>query len=337
VNLNRIFIGLGVIMAVIITSISCIKKDTPIVLPPKTGSTYLQINTGNKYDTTVYVSLENNTIVKKGLHNDWDLRFDASNNGFAVLMNGGKNTRAFNTHNSNINSVIVAPPINSATEWGYDAPSLLIDSAYLHNWQLPNGESKNEVYVLRQGASGNLAIYKILIKSVNATNYLIALDTITGTNPNIITIPKNDAYNFSYLSFKNGGTIVLFEPPKKDWDIEFTRYIHPFYNATPFIAYTVTGCLANPYNTLSAGDTTQSFEFGKFNLDQINKLPLSKNANAIGYNWKQLPDVMQNYITQPQYLYLIKTQNNKLYKLHFLDYYLNGEVGAPKFEFERLN
>jgi hypothetical protein len=330
---NRYFI---VLVSIALFLSSCFKKDVKISLPPKTGSSFVQARMGNNYDTTLYINLGTGNVVGSHLSTAWDLRFDASDDGFVVLMNSGNNnTRIIKSTSTDITSGITIPSIDSA--WGFDAPSRWVDSAYMRNWRNADGSAKPEVYIVRQGGSlQNMKYYKLQMKSVNKDGYSILVDTIFGNKPKQIFVPKNRNKNFVYFSFKNGGEAKDIEPERTAWDIVLMPYNEPFYHITPFLYYPVTGVLTNSYNTYSAGDTMRSTNFSKFTLDSIGAYPLNHFHNTIGYSWKK-PDANFNYITDPSLLYLVKTQQGALYKLHFLDFYYQGtEKGSPKMEWERL-
>jgi HmuY protein len=323
-------------MTILVVLSGCFKKDITVVLPPKTGSSTMQVKMSSTYEKCYFINLDNASVVKESMIGEWDLRFDANANGKAVLMNAGNHSiRIIKTSSDNMKATLSIPSISET--WGYDAPNQLTDSAYLNKWQDANGSSKNEVYIVRQGdGASKMKYFKIKMISADDNQYVMQYDTIDGINTKTISIPKSTTKNFSYFSFTKGGQVLDWEPAKKDWDICFMPYHQPFYLPTQFLYYPVVGCLANNFNTLSAGDTTKSFNFNTFTLADINQFTINSNVNNIGYNWKK-PDNNFNFITYPDYLYLVKTQQGHLYKLHFLDFYYQGvEKGAPKFEFDRL-
>ncbi len=337
VKVSNTFGGVwGVILLVCLACTSCFKKDIVIKLPPKTGATTMQVRMGAGYDTCYYISLENGKVAGSHLITDWDLRFDATPSGHVVLMNSGNhNSRIIATAETDMKAAITAPPISIT--WGFDPPTSWQDSAYVRNWQASNGASKNEVYIFRQGdAVQTMQYFKFQIVSVTNAAYTILADSLNGTQPRLFTIPKFENKNFAYFSFANGGSVKNLEPNKTDWDLVCMPYHSPFYNNTPFLYYQVTGILSNSYNTLCGGDTAINTNFTTFTLDSIGKYPLNNFVGTIGYNWKK-PDNNYNYVTFPNYVYVVKTQQGHLYKLHFTSFYFQGvEKGAPKFEFERM-
>ena len=97
----------------------------------------------------------------------------------------------------------------------------------------------------------------------------------------------------------------------------------------------VTGVLHNFYATRTYRDTVIGFEY--FNFDDALNLPYQEDVNTIGYNWKEYNYTSGQYILKPEINYVIKTQNDIYYKIHFIDFYNNlGEKGTPVFEFQKL-
>ncbi len=324
------------LVIIIVSFTACFKEDKTISLPPKTGSSFMQVNMGTDYNTCYYINLDSSTVVAKTNITDWHLRFDARPTGNAILLNAGNGSmRIITCTDTSMLTPTIAPAITET--WGFDVPNQLADSAFLNNNRLTNAVTKNNVYVIRSGESSTtLAMYKIKLIHSDNFKYTIQYDTITGTNPKTIDVFKNSNYNFMYFTFNKGGEVILQEPKKTEWDICFTKYNHPFYNNNPFLYYPVVGALTNNFNTISAGDTSKPMAFEQVTPLTAGAFPLNNNANNIGYNWKK-PDANYNFITYPNYIYFLRTQNGHLYKLHFVDFYTSsGSKGAPKFEFERL-
>jgi hypothetical protein len=325
-------------IAILVSNTACFKQDKPYSLPPKTGSTIMQVDMGEDYDKCFFINLEQAKVVKEVSIQQWHLRFDASANGTAILLNAGSGAmRAIESGYTDMSQAINPPDIN--TMWGFDVSNNLVDSAYLNTWiDNTTGKSKNQVYYIRRGETANtLQYWKMQVISATQTEYVIKWDTVNGNNPKQLTIPKNASYNFVYVSLNNQGSVLPeWEPKRTEWDIVFTKYHEPFYNNNPFLYYPVTGVITNNYNTLAAADTTKLFEFASFKLSNSSQYTLTKNNNIIGYNWK-VPDANYKYIVNPKLIYLVQNQLGQLYKLHFLDFYTTaGTKGAPKFEYERL-
>jgi hypothetical protein len=97
----------------------------------------------------------------------------------------------------------------------------------------------------------------------------------------------------------------------------------------------VTGVLFNPSKTYS----TQVFDkpFEAISSSDILSPIANQRIDNIGYNWKRYDFDQGYYITDPSKNYVFRTQNDKMYKLHFLDFYSQqGEKGTISFEYSEL-
>ena len=64
---------------------------------------------------------------------------------------------------------------------------------------------------------------------------------------------------------------------------------------------------------------------------------LSNQRDVIGFDWKRYNFTTSLYETDLSKVYIVKTQRNEFWKIHFIDFYnANGLKGSPSFEFERI-
>lgn len=314
-------------IALLIFFSSCEKEELPIE-PHDSGDVITStVSVGSDYRWQVYYDLETNTVVGQNLKTAWDLAFEC--NGENVFLNSSKIMYAWNTQSTNFSSV--TDTIGFYHGRGWDEASGNSDSTAIGNWQ-----GNNFVYVIDRGydESGiHQGFRKIQFLSVNSSSYSIRFAELNGNGDTTFTIPKDTAYNFTFLSFQNNGSLLQIEPPKHAWDLVFTQYTHIFYDEIPVTPYLVTGCLLNSYQTSALLDSNISFENIDFNYAS-GKI-LSPNRNSIGYDWKEY--IGSTYVTKPQFNYIIQDANGILYKLHFIDFYDNtGEKGNPKWEIQQL-
>jgi hypothetical protein len=327
---RKVLISAVLLMCIALTG--CFKKDSMITLPPKTGSTILIAPIGKLYDSTSYINLASGKIISKVSNLSWDLKFACDPTSFSILLNSGKNVRSFETAYDQLNQV------NSVTGqpqlWGFDEQTNLNAKAYLNRWTSGNGVSKFKVYIVKvgDGLSIPMAYYKLRILSANASQFVFEFDTLTGNQPKTEFIYREPSKSYVHFSLATQ-SIQDVEPAKTDWDICMTRYAEIFY-LNPTIVYPVNGVLLNPYKTQGWGDTMNPRNYLTFNADSAEKIILSSNVNSIGYTWKKFEN--NQYNCYPEFLYLVKTQEEALYKLHFLDWYSQGIGGNPKLEFERI-
>lgn len=312
---------------------SCEKADLPITLPEKGEAEYDLVEMGEEYTYQLFYDFETATIVNISRVDSWDLAFDASIDGFNVFMNGGSDVLIYNTHEKDFHEVKEAPgPLSE--DWQYDAPCGLKDSTAIGDWRDGN-LSKGEVYIVRLNPThitNNLK--KIKLITVNSNEYVMEYGDIEDESARTIRIPKDEAYNYSYFTFSEGGKVVQPDPRKDTWDIVFTRYRYIYRDLDNF-KYIVTGALLNPYKTTAFEDSTKGYK--EIEGDWIIRENYSNHRDVIGFDWKTYDIDKKDYSVNPDKTFVIKNRNNQYWKLHFLDFYnQKGEKGSPSFEFERL-
>lgn len=296
----------------------------PVVVP--SDAVITQVSMGATYQYQIFYDLEGNRVVSQNLKVAWDLGFEASADGFHIILNTGKSMFAYNSGSSNFETADTAGKLNQML---YDVPSGNPDSTAIGDWRV----AKNVFFIDRgYDASGNhLGYKKVQFLSVDANAYDIEMADLNGANNIQKTISKDSAYNYVSLSFTTG-EVVTVEPVKTSWDIVFTQYTHIFYEPA-FTPYLVTGCLLNRYKTSAAKDTVTAFNV--IDLAFAQKAALNISINEIGYDWKTFNGT--KYTTNPNWIYLIKNRSGNYFKLHFLDFYnATGEKGNPLFEFQKL-
>jgi hypothetical protein len=325
---------------VLLTSVilfSCEQEEIAIKAHESGDVTTTVIELGVDYRYQVFYDLETNTEVSRNLKTAWDLGFEASAEGYHIVLNTSKAMQVYHTNSTNFNNVILVP----TDDWKWDLPNGSLEGTAIGEWGdllLGKVVSKNLVYVIDLGYdySGNhLGYKKMVIKTLDENGYTLMYADLDGANENQLTIAKDATYNFSFLSFSNNGTVVKIEPPKKDWDLEFTQYTHIFYEDPEPSYYLVTGVLQNRHNTLVEIDSTVNFHSYKV-LNLENSL-MKKDLDCIGYSWKEYNFGTGTYFIYTYKNYIIKGEQGYYYKLHFIDFYnSSGEKGSPTFEYQRL-
>ena len=77
--------------------------------------------------------------------------------------------------------------------------------------------------------------------------------------------------------------------------------------------------------------------FNDITYEMIGDYYFKNNNDMVGYNWKEYDLNAGEYTVFSNINYIIQDNNNKYYKLHFIDFYNNlGEKGYPKFEIQEL-
>jgi len=309
---------------------SCEKKDKPISLPPKGDGSVAQLEMGENYEFQYFYSLKEQKIVHISRTDQWDLAFETGENQHAVILNGGKGMAAYATSKSDFGNVNFNDTINASKRWKIDQPCGQLDSMAIGEWK-----NKNEVYIIRLDKEGK-KLRKLKITYEDAFQYTIDFGDINTTIPASITVLKNKNQNFTYFSFSLLNTVDGVEPDKNTWDIQATLYSYTFYDQNPPLPYIVNGFLLNPNGITAYKDSLTGYNAITKEIAQ--SFPLSSNRDIIGFAWKSYNIDNNVYTVVPYYSYIIKSRNNVLFKLRFLDFYSPmGVKGSPKFEFKPLH
>jgi hypothetical protein len=302
---------------------SCVKKEAPYPVPPKPnqdGEFKLQdsqVKMGEDYETQIYFSFTTGIVATSNVKS-WDLGFATDGETSELWLNSAKPVLIYPTESTNYESVVSKNNV-AASAWKYDNPSGIKGKSALG--LLTSQNHIGEVLIVD---AGDDMFFKVQI-----------LEATVGSEQSIV---KDGNYNFIYFSFNTG--IVKPEPPKKDWDILFTRYRTVYYHYNPDgsdYPYPVNGVLTNPYKTRSGNDTTKGYDFYPFTLADAEKFVLREDRDVIGFNWKSVNINTTQYTVNPRRIYVIEDQNGALWKMHFVNFYdSDGKKGSPQFEYQRL-
>ncbi len=321
--------ALPLLMAVVLWS-SCEKKEQPYPLPPKGEAQSIQFDLGADYSTQVFFSFTNG-VVSSSLYKSWDLAFTNNTGQPEFWINGPKPTLVYTAGNMDFAGITTATDIPSDA-WRYDDPSGLPGSSALGN--INSNDLLNKVIVIKSESG----FYKLKIREVTDSHYVIETGDIAAESGDVITLPVDTAYNYTYFSLTEG--IVKPEPPKAKWDLVFTRYQYIYRNFNPDgsdFLYFVSGALLNPYQTKGAIDSSFTISFEELNREKAEQMELVNNRDVVGFDWKVVNINTGEYTVIPELLYVIEDQAGNRWKLHFTGYYNEqGEKGSPRLEYMKL-
>jgi hypothetical protein len=274
------------------------------------------VSTGAGYANQVWHSLANDdqgTAPK----NNWDIAFDVSPFGAAVLAN----------------------TITGTTVWTYTAGDTTdwatLDTAGLSTWpKYYNSDTSWEIGAFNQGASSSFdmgwgiyspithyvtgdSIYvvklanntyrKLWIMQLANSTYQFRYATLDNSSDQTASLIKTNytGKNFAYYSMQNN-TALDREPLSADWDLLFSQY-------TAFVpsAYTVTGVISNRGVTVAQAipvDVTTA---------QWTNYTFVTPINEIGYDWKTLNMSTFTFDITDSLVYFVQTQNGDIWKVIF--------------------
>ena len=306
---------------------SCEKKEIAVPKHLAGAITDQQLNMGEDYRHQLFYNLNTNQVVRQNLKTDWDLAFEASKNGWHLLLNSSTGGAAANAKTNNFESDIVI----SSLKWNWDAHSRNLDSTAIGDWR-----TNKNVIVIDRGYNylgQHLGYEKMMIESVNDTAYQFRHAPLDGSKEMSFQLKKDSAYNFITYSFTEK-KVVAIQPKAIEWHLLFTQYIHLFSEPT-LTPYLVTGVLINGFETTVAVEKEK--DFSAIRLADVKNYHFHNHSNGIGYDWKWYDLAGGSYTVYPTISYIIRTSEGVYFKLHFIDFYdTEGKKGAPKFEVQEL-
>lgn len=363
--INRTFIIFILITAVLS---SCFKDNDEIMkLPPRQpGDPETYLMEQSAYGNQMYFNLESNELVAYNDIRDWDLAFGCSDTGYYVLVNPSTNELAAEM-GYNFDTLVSPATIEN---WKWDKADGNPDSTALINWldysTDPPTPTEMVFYIDRGYSFDGTNLnhdrgYKKIILSIEDGKYKVRsrdITDMTGANEQIILVEKDPLYHFVHLNLTDGEVYTL-EPPKDNWHLLFSQYT----GKTPdqqgvYYDYFVRGVLLNREgisalvldSALQANlkqDTsivpcmdTSTF-FRCISYFDVLELDYSTKLDTIGHLWKDVTvDTETNesfYECDTNLIHLIRTWDDKYFKLRFLDFYnADGIRGYISIEHQQL-
>lgn len=290
----------------------------------------------------------------------WDLGF-YSGSEFRVALNGSVKMSAKQLQTTNIDLVqeedltmIIAQGQGVANQ--IDNPSgEITGETGTAIAEISENDTDNKVYLINMGsnpattapavgsegsASGSSRGWKKVRILKSGNDYKVLYADINATTHQEITITKNNAFNFTFLSFANG--IVNVEPQKTQWDINFTTFTNLLGGTTPyyfpdFVVNNVKGG-AKTYQVLTADFTYDNFT--KANVVEAN---FNNDQRNIGSSWRSTSVTggdgvpVSQFVLKTDRFYVIKDPAGNIYKLKFTGGASeSGERGYPTFQYSLL-
>lgn len=336
-------------------SISCSKPE-PVSERTACGATLSPEVGGPNQPNQVYVNLYPNesTLIKR---DSWDLRFYSGEN-FRVGINGSIYMAAKALDFTDIDAVsevdVMAlydeiaigtfDPIN--VNYVDDFDGVIENTAIAEISAIPD---ENKVYLVNLGYSvgidtpdpGSVAVtgthrdWKKIRILKSGENYLLQYANLNDTTHQEIIISKDADYNFTFFSF-NTEEIVSVEPPKNQWDLNFTVFSNEIsgYGTYGYTDFITTNNLQN-VQAYIVNESDTSFDL--FTLSDIVEDDFSNSQRAIGSNWRvgggpgDPPSVIEAIF------FVLKDTEGQFYKIKFMALMNTyGVRGYPQFQYELL-
>lgn len=303
--------------------LSCKKGELPVIPPDKGDITTASVEMSPSYKYQIYFDLSSNTNKGMNLKTDWDLAISCLDDN-AVFLNTSK--------------VMFVAPVTDKT---FEEITDTVGFYSLRRTDASNGRIEesaffgHSLYIVDRGMNEmglSMGFFKVEVLENSTLQFKARFANLDGSNDEIVTLQKDDQYNYLFLNWSNGIESKTIEPPKSEWDLVFTQYTFVFYNPE-YYPYLVTGCLTNRHQTLCYEETQLSFE--DIDLAYAESVVTSSDRDIIGYDWKEFDGT--TYAIDSERTFIIRDQDGFYYKLRFIDFYNDlGEKGSPKFEYQRL-
>lgn len=306
--------------------VACEKEELPVAPYDRGDVEEITLDMGADYKHQVWFDLGTMQVVAVNSRFDWDIAFDCRDSAHWVYLNSSTVMMAAPTGTEDFEAVTSAKDL----PFKPDHHTGVTDSLALGRWW-----EDNQVWVVDRGytAEGDARGYlKIQFEPVSDGLLKFRYAKLNGQGMQEGTIAKNERYNRIAFSFDTRKEEYI-EPPKAEYDMVFTQYVHLFYE--PYTPYLVSGALMNPHETAVLLDTFLAFD--EITAEYLDHAYFSTDADAIGYDWKYFDLDAGAYTVFPEMNYVLRDAEGFFYKLHFTDFYSEtGEKGFPQLEVKRL-
>ncbi|GAB4043866.1 hypothetical protein GCM10028810_07790 [Spirosoma litoris] len=316
---------------------SIVSSGTTLTLDGGTG--------GSSAINAVFVDLSNNAqnSVKRA---SWDLGFSTGTD-FRVILNNMTAATAIALAKTDLTQVTAADTVGlmlalSATEPTTESLKLIDDvSGDLTKTVLPTIsaiDADNKVYIINRGTGGATPAkgwVKIRVLRNGTTGYTLQYAGIKETTFKTVSITKDAAYNFNFVSFDTGAAVAV-EPAKTKWDIEWTGGIYTTSFGTGTVPYYFSDQVyINYLGGITAAEVmTSTITYDAYGESNIATTTFKADRSVIGSNWRVTQGTPIGVKTDR--FYVVKDAAGNVYKLKFISFISadGGVRGNPKFEFK---
>ena len=300
---------------------------------------------GPTFGNKVFIDLSANRATSVSRIN-WDLGFYTGGDDFRVILNSSSAMMARPTTKTDMNQVSAADTvgISSLVAFSLYAPNPLS----MPYFDYPSGDltrtafasvsandAENMVYIVNRGMGiGNPAPERgwqkvRVLRSANG-GYKVQYAPLNATSFQEVTVDKDVAYHFNYLSFDNGKLNI--EPKKEEWDFAWTH----FSNVTNFgggeVPYLYQDMILLNRGVEAAEVLVANKPYESFGLSDLTGLSFDADQRAIGSKWRSGGGPTSSPAVKSDRYYIIKDANGNYYKLQFTALTQNGQRGYPAYQ-----
>ncbi|GAB4042353.1 HmuY family protein [Spirosoma jeollabukense] len=313
---------------------SIVSDGTALTLDGGTG--------GSSAVNSVFADLSNNeaTAIKRA---SWDLGF-YSGADFRVILNNTTGAAAIALAKNDLTQVTAADTVGLVLSVSNTDPAglkLMDDvSGDLTKTVIPGisaTDADNKVFIINRGTGGGVAPrawMKVRVLRNGTTGYTLQYADIKETTFKTVSIAKDAAYNFKFVSFDTGATVEV-EPAKARWDIEWTGGMNKTSDGTNDIPYYFADqVFINTLGGVTAAEIlTSAVTYDAYTESNIATTTFKSDRMVIGSNWRATTGTIG---VKTDRFYVVKDAAGNVYKLKFVSFTTQdgGERGKPKIEFK---
>jgi len=328
-----------------------IKNDIPPVdTDTLTLSGRISTEAGRNAGNSIFVDLSTTVVPKAVPRENWDLGFYCGEE-FRVILNHSVGATALRREETDLRNFVLneadstAIADNGSLEFGRtlnNVDAVTGDlAAYLSGTvirEVSATNADNKVYVINRGLARDgitrRGWEKFRVTRIN-NGYVIQFDKITEDGaPRSLTVVKDPAYNFKFVSFVSNTVDV--EPRKSLWDIEWTYSTYKTSDGTAAVAehdfvlinFAAGVEAAQLIFTGTGANTAITYE--NFTEADLTGITFLGTREVIGTNWRTIASSNGSTLVATDRYYLIKDTQGSIYKLRFIP----SETGTPMFEYK---
>lgn len=351
---------------------SCIKdNEDAVAVPPIEGSIIDPRVGGATEPNQVWYDLsKKEELVTK--RTDWDFAF-YSGNEFKVVLNSSIMMAAAKIPNVTelsqvtpstvavLQTQVLVANFNAANEVYIDDVKGNFPEGYTAISEIKANSSENGIYLVNMGKhiyEGSVPVGTVTtggsergwkkVQIARAGNgYTIKSADINGDNYFEITVTKNTAYNYNFVSVVNKKEVFI-QPEKKNWDLCFTVFTNTItgsgsYIYADFVNNNNVGGVG-AYEVVIPSPASGLEAYNNFKVTDIEQSKFIYNDHrVIGANWRN-PVGINGLEVFGDRFYIIKDADGYYFKLRFTrltkaatdEFGLKGERGFPQFEYKPL-
>jgi hypothetical protein len=289
------------------------------------------------YANEVYYSMADGSVLSS-MRNQWDIAFRTNVMSSGILTNDGTGVvlytypKADTAGWSSVDTVGLSSwtrMFNDPNDWENGAFSRNATVHPDYGWGIYNSVTHDltadSIYVIKL-RNGNFKKIWIVKKFSAASTFLFRYANLDGTDPQEVQLNLSGDGAYDYVGYSlQTNEKIMFEAPKADWDIVFTKYMSVQPDGSP---YPVTGVLSND------GVKVKNFEPVPLTYSDWGVGTWDSTRSAIGWNWKVL-NASYTYDIVDSSVYFIRAKSGDIYKLYFTSF-AGSSTGKISFMKEKV-